>query len=122
MARSVRSSSASSTPSRSPADTRPSYLALPFRRDDGRGRSRLRPPGDRRRTFFCLEAVRADGYRQYEFSKRAGKQPVRLSTVDFTGILVVANPSCFLQDALCRGLGPAKGFGCGLMLVRRASP
>ena len=32
--------------------------------------------------------------------------------------LEVADPARFF-DALVRGVGPAKAFGCGLMLVRR---
>ena len=67
---------------------------------------------------FRVHAVRADGYRQHEFFKGGGR-PVRLSTVDFTGVLEVLDPTSF-RDALCRGFGPAKGFGCGLMLIRRA--
>jgi len=65
-----------------------------------------------------IETVRADGYRQHEFLKGGNGRPVRLSTVDFTGVLEVINPTIF-QEALCHGFGPAKGFGCGLMLVRR---
>ncbi|MEW6220903.1 MAG: type I-E CRISPR-associated protein Cas6/Cse3/CasE [Thermodesulfobacteriota bacterium] len=69
---------------------------------------------------FRLHAVRADGYRQHEFRKPAGRQPVRFSSIDFAGLLEVVDTEIFWQEALCRGLGPAKGFGCGLLLVRRA--
>ncbi len=68
---------------------------------------------------FRLLMVRADGYRQHEFSKAKGGHPVRFSTIDFNGVLEVSDPCLFFQDALCKGLGPAKGLGCGMMLVRR---
>lgn len=51
-------------------------------------------------------------------SWRAGKD-VRLGTLDFAGFAVVTNPgkAC---ETMCMGVGPAKGFGCGLLLARRA--
>jgi CRISPR system Cascade subunit CasE len=39
--------------------------------------------------------------------------------VDVSGLLTVIHPVHFLAT-LCGGLGHAKGFGCGLMLIRRA--
>ena len=62
--------------------------------------------------------VRADGYRQERFYKAKGKHSVNISTIDFTGLLTVTDPEQF-QNALYHGIGPAKGFGCGLMTVRR---
>jgi CRISPR system Cascade subunit CasE len=44
---------------------------------------------------------------------------VRLSTLDFDGLLTVADPGRF-GELLFSGLGPAKGFGCGLMLIKGA--
>lgn len=43
---------------------------------------------------------------------------ISLSTLDFEGELSVTDPGIFLS-ALLKGVGPAKGFGCGLLLVRR---
>lgn len=63
--------------------------------------------------------VRADGYRQERFYKAKGKHQVNISTIDFTGLLTVTDPERF-KDGLYGGIGPAKGFGCGLMMVRRA--
>ncbi|MBU2550108.1 MAG: type I-E CRISPR-associated protein Cas6/Cse3/CasE [Proteobacteria bacterium] len=69
--------------------------------------------------FSVREAeIRADGYRQHMFRKRPGSRPVRISTVEFTGILEVDDVDKFL-NALYRGIGPGKAFGCGLMLVMR---
>ncbi|MCD4845713.1 MAG: type I-E CRISPR-associated protein Cas6/Cse3/CasE [Methanosarcinales archaeon] len=64
--------------------------------------------------------VRADGYRQERFYKAKGKHQVNISTIDFTGLLTVTDPERF-KDALYGGIGPAKGFGCGLLMVRRPS-
>ncbi|MHC1625774.1 MAG: type I-E CRISPR-associated protein Cas6/Cse3/CasE [Methanoculleaceae archaeon] len=64
-------------------------------------------------------AVRADGYRQIRFRKGKSGNTVSISTIDFTGILTVTDPDLFLES-LRSGIGPAKGFGCGLMMIRRA--
>lgn len=57
------------------------------------------------------------GYRQHVISKR-NRQPIRLSTLEFDGTLQVTVLDEFLA-ALFSGVGPAKGFGCGLLLVKR---
>lgn len=62
--------------------------------------------------------VRVEGYRQHQFRKGQNKSMIRLSTVDFMGILTVGDPDLFVS-ALFEGIGPAKSFGCGLLLVRR---
>ena len=64
------------------------------------------------------EAVRVDGYQQVRLPRRAGEAPIRLSTLEFTGLLTVTEPERF-SSALTQGVGPAKAFGCGLLLVRR---
>ena len=61
--------------------------------------------------------LRVEGYRQHH-SRRGGRN-IRFSTLDFTGLLRVTEPDTFM-DALTQGIGPAKAFGCGLMLIRRA--
>ncbi|MDQ1253808.1 MAG: system Cascade subunit CasE [Euryarchaeota archaeon] len=63
--------------------------------------------------------VIATGYCCNRFFKPKGKHSVNISTIDFSGILTVTNTEAF-TDALYRGIGPAKSFGCGLMLVRPA--
>ena len=42
---------------------------------------------------------------------------IALSTLDFEGELIVTKPEILLP-ALLNGIGPAKSFGCGLLLVR----
>ena len=49
---------------------------------------------------------------------RKGSQAGKLVTSTFDGILQVSDPTCLTQ-LLENGVGPAKGFGCGLLLVRR---
>ncbi len=46
------------------------------------------------------------------------KGQMRFSTVDFSGELSVVGPAAF-GGALRDGIGHAKAFGCGLLLVRR---
>jgi CRISPR system Cascade subunit CasE len=53
-----------------------------------------------------------------EIFQRKGES-VTIGMVDFHGVLNVADPDKFLSDCLFKGIGRAKGFGCGLMLVRR---
>jgi len=63
------------------------------------------------------DSLQVDGYRQHRLYKSADR-PMRFSTLDFWGVLAVTSPEIFLQ-ALFHGIGHAKGFGCGLLLVRR---
>jgi CRISPR system Cascade subunit CasE len=63
-------------------------------------------------------ALRVDGYRQHRL-QRKGEAPIRFSTLDFEGVLVVRDPVRFLAKVTL-GFGPQKAFGCGLMLLRRA--
>lgn len=65
------------------------------------------------------EGLRVDGYQQHRLFKGKGNQPIIFSTLDFNGILTVTDPETFVTECLFRGIGPAKGFGCGLMMVRR---
>jgi len=62
---------------------------------------------------------RVDGYQQHKLFKGKGNQAITFSTLDFAGILTVDEPDTFVNKCLFTGIGPAKGFGCGLMLVRR---
>jgi CRISPR system Cascade subunit CasE len=68
---------------------------------------------------FSPGKVQVEGYQRHRATKKGGKKPIRYSTLDFTGLLTVAEPDLF-QQTLTKGMGPAKAFGCGLLLVRRA--
>ncbi|MDB5751820.1 MAG: type CRISPR-associated protein Cas6/Cse3/CasE [Ramlibacter sp.] len=66
---------------------------------------------------FSLEAdtLMVDGYVQHQ------EKPDRalcFSTVELSGQMTVTEPQAF-QAALVGGIGSAKAFGCGLLLVRR---
>jgi len=63
--------------------------------------------------------VRVDGYQQRKLFKRKSGNPISFSILDFNGILTVTEPDIFIEKCLFRGMGSAKGFGCGLMLVRK---
>lgn len=60
--------------------------------------------------------LRVEAYQQHGHD--TGRM-LRFSTVDFSGALMVSDPEVFVARALYRGIGHAKAFGCGLMLVRR---
>jgi CRISPR system Cascade subunit CasE len=60
-----------------------------------------------------------DGYQQHRFYKGKSNKPISISTVDYTGLLTVTDPEKFKQT-LFEGIGRAKAFGCGLMMIRRA--
>ena len=64
-----------------------------------------------------IESATALQHPPTHFSK--GKAPGKLVTVTFDGLLQVVNVEAFVK-ILRDGLGRGKGFGCGLMLVRRA--
>jgi len=65
---------------------------------------------------FNDESVQVEGYHKHRSHKRGTK--ISYSTIDFSGLLRVDDPGLFGR-ALQNGIGPAKAFGCGLMLVRR---
>lgn len=67
---------------------------------------------------FNPDLVRVFGYQQYHIKKHQHKKPIRFSVLDFNGVLTIADSDQFCQT-LFAGVGPAKAFGCGLMLVRR---
>ena len=64
---------------------------------------------------FKIDVVRADGYQQHRFKKRN----IQLSTLEFEGVLEVLDPIKFVEQALYQGIGSAKAFGCGLLMIRR---
>lgn len=60
--------------------------------------------------------IRIDGYRQERFFKENKK--IQISTIEISGILKVEVKETFLKT-LYNGLGSAKGFGCGMMLIKK---
>lgn len=60
--------------------------------------------------------LQAESYRWHALPQK--RRNAGFSTVDFDGKLEISDPKKFLAT-LFNGIGPAKAFGCGLMLVRR---
>jgi CRISPR system Cascade subunit CasE len=58
-----------------------------------------------------------DGYRQIRIPRR-GAAPVQIGVVDVTGTLTVADPDVFVARVR-EGFGASRGWGYGLMLIRR---
>ncbi|MGD9818928.1 MAG: type I-E CRISPR-associated protein Cas6/Cse3/CasE [Desulfomonilaceae bacterium] len=65
-------------------------------------------------------SVIADSYIQHKFYKSGTGKPIQISTVDFRGTLIVSDSNLF-REALYKGIGPAKSFGCGLLMIRRCT-
>jgi CRISPR system Cascade subunit CasE len=52
--------------------------------------------------------------------EKGSTNPIQIQSVLYQGILRVTDPNAFLQNSIKQGIGPAKAFGCGLLMVRRA--
>lgn len=68
---------------------------------------------------FALQAdqLRVDGYQRVHFNRRGAH--VDFHAVEVQGLLSVIEPE-LVVSLLTKGLGSARGFGCGLLLARRA--
>jgi len=60
-----------------------------------------------------------DGYLTHAVHRR-GRTTICFSTLNVSGLLTVVDSEKFLST-LHSGIGPAKGLGCGLLLVKRIS-
>ncbi len=65
---------------------------------------------------FARDLCSASGYRQIRIS-RGGAKPISFSVIDYEGVLEVTDPD-LLTRALMRGVGKARAYGCGLLLLR----
>ena len=68
---------------------------------------------------FDRERCSATGYGQVIIRKDGASKPITFSEIDYEGVLTVADPTK-LTAALFTGVGKARSYGCGLMLVRPA--
>ena len=66
---------------------------------------------------FFLESLAVEDYRVSALKRRGG-QDATFGVLDLKGTLTVRDPER-LSQMLVTGLGRARAFGCGLMLVRR---
>lgn len=72
-----------------------------------------------RNGFDLVESsVIGEAYRQWRFVGKGGRK-ISFSSIDCSGLLTVADTGKF-EQALKRGIGPEKAFGCGLLLIRPA--
>lgn len=62
------------------------------------------------------ESLIGEAYRQWRFGGKGGNR-ISFSSIDCSGHLSVADTARF-ESALMKGIGPAKAFGCGLLLIR----
>ena len=76
--------------------------------------------GQGRKTGFsvCAKEVTIEGYRQHRIRRNGAADAMSFSSLDFDGVLEVIDPAALLAG-IGRGLGAAKAYGCGLMLIRR---
>ena len=70
------------------------------------------------RNGFTPERVRVEDYSVLQLP-RGGRNRATFGLLELTGILIVTEPRTFVT-ALGTGIGRARAFGCGLMLIRRA--
>ncbi|MBM3359246.1 MAG: type I-E CRISPR-associated protein Cas6/Cse3/CasE [Betaproteobacteria bacterium] len=77
-------------------------------------------PGVASRYGFSVDTtkLRVDAYGQHRVRREKARE-IRFSTVDLTGELEVTDSGRF-RETLLNGIGRAKAFGCGLLLVKRA--
>jgi len=67
--------------------------------------------------FHLVQAV-VRSRMQHRLFPKGKPSPIRFTTMDFEGTLEVDNPVVF-QKTLFHGIGKAKGFGCGMLLIKR---
>lgn len=76
--------------------------------------------GQGTRAGFSPDRVEVQDYRTVTLPGYRGRRKgePRFGILDLTGQLTVTDPDAFVAK-LAQGFGRAKGFGCGLMLIRR---
>ena len=67
---------------------------------------------------FDEESVSVGGYEPLTI-RGNGRFSLRLSVIEFGGMLTVREPNTFIAK-VARGFGRGKAFGLGLMLLRRS--
>jgi len=71
---------------------------------------------------FSVEADQLlhDGHIMQKFSKKGAKAPITISMLDYDGLLTVTDVDLF-RKTLFEGIGRARGFGCGMMMIRKVA-
>lgn len=65
-----------------------------------------------------LKSLSITSYSRNESYKPEKKESIVFSTVDIDGLLLVKDDALF-KNALYSGIGSCKGFGCGMLMVKR---
>lgn len=68
---------------------------------------------------FRVRQVTISRPQQQKIWKQKGEKPITLYSVRFEGHLQVTDPEA-LREAIQKGIGPSKAFGCGLLSLARA--
>jgi CRISPR system Cascade subunit CasE len=63
--------------------------------------------------------VFVENHQFHDVEKKDDPSARHFTSFDIQGQLQVMQPDIFIKNVLFSGLGRAKAFGCGLMLVRR---
>lgn len=81
----------------------------------------LNTKGDKSGFELIDETFVAEKYQVSKFfkNKQTEDRPVSIPMVDANGRLIVRDPESFVR-MLFTGIGKGKGFGCGMMMVKRA--
>lgn len=74
--------------------------------------------GQGERGGFTPDRIAVEDYSVHRFDKGRGAASVTFGVLEMTGELRVNDPAT-LVATIARGIGRAKAFGCGLMLIRR---
>lgn len=83
---------------------------------DDAGRQWLQERASRWGLEIKEDSVLQEGYRQQRLKRKGGN--IEYSSLDYQGVARVTDPQLLCQ-ALVEGVGHSKGFGCGLLMVRR---
>lgn len=95
-----------------PEESRPSLAQVAYEA----GACWLRDREERLGCSIDSHNLHVDGYQTW---RQRSRKNIELATLDFEGVLTITDRTRFL-DVLVHGVGRAKGFGCGLMLIRRS--
>jgi len=68
--------------------------------------------------LICPPLVEVSGYQQHYLKKRSGLG-ITFSSIELAGSLEVTDPDSF-KMLLLNGIGSARSFGCGMMMIRPA--
>ncbi len=72
------------------------------------------------RCGFRVKNLLVENHQFHKVRKPSDPNVRQFTSIDFHGQIRDIEPQKFIDVALFNGLGRSKGFGCGLMLIRRS--